>query len=66
METFACGTAAVITPVGHVKGRDGEFTVGDGQPGALTMFLRRTLLDLQHGLAADPHGWLHRVGPGAA
>ena len=29
-ETFACGTAAVITPVGDVKARTGDFTVGDG------------------------------------
>ena len=29
-ETFACGTAAVITPVGEVKARTGDFTVGDG------------------------------------
>ena len=32
-ETFACGTAAVITPVGEVKARTGDFTVGDGSPG---------------------------------
>lgn len=32
-EVFACGTAAVITPVSHVKHREGEFTIADGQPG---------------------------------
>jgi branched-chain amino acid aminotransferase len=61
-ETFACGTAAVITPVGEVKARTGDFVVGDGTPGALTMKLRESLLDIQHGRAADAHGWLHRVG----
>src|SRR5690606_17589491 len=30
VETFACGTAAVVTPVGKVKSRDGEFTIGSG------------------------------------
>lgn len=60
-ETFACGTAAVITPVGEVKARTGDFTVADGTPGALTMRLRETLLDIQHGRVADTHGWLHRV-----
>jgi branched-chain amino acid aminotransferase len=60
-ETFACGTAAVITPIGEVKARTGDFTVGDGTPGALTMKLRGTLLDIQHGRVADPHGWLHQV-----
>ncbi|WP_347057537.1 branched-chain amino acid aminotransferase [Blastococcus sp. HT6-30] len=60
-ETFACGTAAVITPVGEVKARTGDFTIGDGAPGPLTMRLRETLLDIQHGRVADTHGWLHRV-----
>lgn len=31
-EVFACGTAAVITPVGRVKHSGGEFTIGDGNP----------------------------------
>ncbi len=61
-ETFACGTAAVITPVGDVKARTGDFTVGGGVPGPLTMRLRESLLDIQHGRVADPRGWLHRVG----
>jgi branched-chain amino acid aminotransferase len=60
-ETFACGTAAVITPVGEVKARTGDFTVGDGNPGPLTMALRESLLDIQHGRVADTHGWLHKV-----
>ncbi len=60
-ETFACGTAAVITPVGHVKARTGDFTVGGGVPGPLTMRLRAHLLDIQHGRVPDTHGWLHRV-----
>jgi branched-chain amino acid aminotransferase len=60
-ETFACGTAAVITPVGEVKARTGDFVVGDGTPGPLTMNLREALLDIQHGRVADTHSWLHRV-----
>jgi branched-chain amino acid aminotransferase len=60
-EAFACGTAAVITPVGTVKGADGEFTVADGQPGDVTMRLRQALLDIQHGHATDTHGWMQRV-----
>jgi branched-chain amino acid aminotransferase len=60
-ETFACGTAAVITPVGEVKARTGDFTVGDGTPGPITMGLREALLDIQHGRVPDTHGWLHRI-----
>ena len=32
-EVFACGTAAVLTPVGTVRSQDGEFTIADGGPG---------------------------------
>ena len=60
-ETFACGTAAVITPVGEVKARTGDFTVGDGTPGPIAMGLREALLDIQHGRVPDTHGWLHRI-----
>lgn len=61
-EAFACGTAAVITPIGVVKSTKGTWTVGDGQPGKISMELRQQLLDIQHGRIADPHGWVHTVG----
>ncbi|MFI0814162.1 branched-chain amino acid aminotransferase [Streptomyces sp. NPDC021098] len=61
-EVFACGTAAVITPVGSVKSARASWTVGDGQPGEVTMKLRKALLDIQTGTAPDPHGWLHHIG----
>jgi branched-chain amino acid aminotransferase len=60
-EVFACGTAAVITPVGYVKSAHASWTVGDGSPGPITMRLRDTLLALQTGRAPDPHGWMHRL-----
>jgi branched-chain amino acid aminotransferase len=60
-EVFACGTAAVITPVGHVKSAETEWTVGDGGPGPVSMRLRKALLDLQTGQAPDLHGWMHRL-----
>jgi branched-chain amino acid aminotransferase len=56
-EVFACGTAAVITPVGAVKSVDHEWTVGDGTPGPVTQRLRSALLDIQTGASADVHGW---------
>ncbi|WP_037913652.1 branched-chain amino acid aminotransferase [Actinacidiphila yeochonensis] len=58
-EVFACGTAAVITPVGSVKSTRADWTVADGEPGEATMRLRKALLDIQTGRAADPHGWMH-------
>ncbi|HEX4700743.1 MAG TPA: branched-chain amino acid aminotransferase [Pseudonocardiaceae bacterium] len=61
-EVFACGTAAVITPVGSVKSTDGEFMMGAGQPGEVTMRLRAALTELQHGTAPDPNGWMVPLG----
>ncbi|WP_338673132.1 branched-chain amino acid aminotransferase [Streptomyces sp. SCSIO 30461] len=60
-EVFACGTAAVITPVGMVKTAGGEWTQGDGQPGAVTLELRKALLAIQTGAAEDRHGWVHTL-----
>jgi branched-chain amino acid aminotransferase len=60
-EVFACGTAAVITPVGSVKSEGGSWPVGDTKPGAITMRLRQALVDLQRGAAPDVHGWMHAV-----
>lgn len=60
-EVFGCGTAAVITPIGEVHSAAGSWTVGDGQPGPITLQLRKALLDLQTGHATDPHGWMHKL-----
>ncbi|HUQ57043.1 branched-chain amino acid aminotransferase [Lentzea sp.] len=61
-EVFACGTAAVITPVGHVKHAGGEFDVADGGTGPVTKQLRERLTGLQHGHAADSRGWMTQLG----
>ncbi|MEO6388075.1 MAG: branched-chain amino acid aminotransferase [Croceibacterium sp.] len=61
LETFACGTAAVVTPVGTVASADGEFTVGSGGPGQTTSKLRERLVAIQRGTAPDTHGWVHRI-----
>ena len=60
-EVFACGTAAVLTPIGTAKSPSGEIEVGGGKAGELTMKIRQTLLDIQHGTAADPYGWITRM-----
>ena len=61
VEAFACGTAAVVAPIGRVKGRKHEFTIADGNPGAVTQRLRAALVDIQQGRAPDPHHWLDRL-----
>ena len=62
VETFACGTAAVVTPVGKVAGRNGEFTIGGGGPGQLTGKLKARLVAIQRGEAPDTHGWIRKIG----
>ena len=61
VETMACGTAAVVTPVGKVEGPDGAFTIGSGGPGQLTSKLRERLVGIQRGEIADRHGWITRI-----
>ena len=60
-EVFACGTAAVITPVGRVRGVGEDYTIADGRPGEVTMALRDTLTGIQRGTFADTHGWMTRL-----
>lgn len=62
-ETFACGTAAVVTPVGEVAGADGGWTVGAGGSGPVTLAIREALLGIQHGHRADSRGWMHELLP---
>ena len=62
VEVFACGTAAVVTPVGRVAGRAHDFTIGSGGPGQLTGKLKQRLVDIQRGTAPDPHGWVMQLG----
>jgi len=61
-EVFACGTAAVITPVGTVKRAGAEWKQSGGEPGEVTIKLREALLDIQRGTREDTHGWMHKLG----
>ncbi|MEO5939031.1 MAG: branched-chain amino acid aminotransferase [Sphingomonas sp.] len=65
-ESFACGTAAVVTPIGTVKAASGDFTIGSGGPGQLSTSLRAALVAVQTGAAPDPHNWLDRLDYGLA
>jgi branched-chain amino acid aminotransferase len=60
-EVFACGTAAVVTPIAQLKGEG--FTIGDADApaGEITMSLRQELTDIQYGRLPDRHGWLLRL-----
>ena len=60
-EAFACGTAAVISPIGKVCSGSGDFVINGGAAGPVAMGLRKTLVDIQYGRAADPHNWIRKV-----
>ena len=58
IEAFACGTAAVVAPIGSLRRRSGVVTFGDGQTGGkMALTLRRKLTDIQSGCGPDPYGW---------
>lgn len=59
VEIFACGTAAVVSPVGTLHSAAG--TVPAPESTELTMKIRQALVDVQFGRAEDTHGWLRRV-----
>jgi branched-chain amino acid aminotransferase len=58
-EIFACGTAAVVTPVGSLKWAGGEAPAPASTD--LTLQIRQALVDIQYGRADDTFGWMHRV-----
>jgi branched-chain amino acid aminotransferase len=59
VEIFACGTAAVVTPVGELRWDGG--TAPAPASTDLTMRIRQALVDVQYGRAEDAFGWMHRV-----
>jgi branched-chain amino acid aminotransferase len=60
-EVFACGTAAVVSPIGTIKSALGTWVIGDGNPGESTMKIRANLVGIQEGHVEDKHGWVKRV-----
>jgi branched-chain amino acid aminotransferase len=60
-EAFACGTAAVISPIGKVRSVSGDFLISDGTAGPVAMGLRKKLVDIQYGRTNDPHNWIRKV-----
>ena len=61
VEAFACGTAAVITPIGELKGKDFSIGNANAPAGAITMSIRQELTDIQYGRVPDRHGWLVKL-----
>ncbi|MFM6963101.1 MAG: branched-chain amino acid aminotransferase [Micrococcales bacterium] len=60
VEAFACGTAAVITPIGEFKSKNETIAI-NAEPGELTVSLRSELTGIQYGTVEDRHGWMHKL-----
>lgn len=57
-EVFACGTAAVITPLAELRSREFTIPAAPETGGPVTIGLREHLTDIQYGRAEDPFGWV--------
>ncbi|MFA4916076.1 MAG: branched-chain amino acid aminotransferase [Syntrophales bacterium] len=60
-EVFASGTAAVVSPIGHICYKGKVHTIGGGKTGSLTERLYNEILEIQYGEKEDPFGWRVKI-----
>ncbi|MDN5562353.1 branched chain amino acid aminotransferase [Luteococcus japonicus] len=60
VEAFACGTAAVVTPIASLTVRDQVHRLPEVAE-SQSLDIRQRLVDIQYGRAEDPYGWTHKV-----
>ncbi|WP_448810401.1 branched-chain amino acid aminotransferase [Agromyces bauzanensis] len=58
---FACGTAAVVVPIGRLLAEDFEIVHHGGESSELALSLREELTGIQYGRVEDRHGWMTRL-----
>jgi len=56
-EAFGCGTAAVVAPIATINIRGVDYTFPAVEPASIQMRLKKRLLDIRTGVAADKHNW---------
>ena len=59
-EVFACGTAAVVVPLGHLKGEGFDARIEGSE---VTQQIHDRLTSIQSGHAEDPYGWMYQLVP---
>mgnify|MGYP002274438792 CR=1 FL=1 len=57
-EVFGTGTAAVISPVGHLKWGDKVMTINNNKIGPVSQMIYDTLTGIQWGKIPDEFGWI--------
>jgi len=61
-EAGACGTAAVITPIGAIQHKENKHVFhSETEVGPVTRKLYETLLGIQAGDIEAPEGWIFNV-----
>ena len=59
-EVFACGTAAVVVPLGHLKGEGFDARIEGSE---VTRQIHDRLTSIQSGHAEDSYGWMYQLVP---
>ena len=60
-EAFGTGTAAVISPIGHLKWGDNVMNINNGEIGPISQRLYDTMTGIQWGKIKDEFGWTVEV-----
>ncbi|MBN1662163.1 MAG: branched-chain amino acid aminotransferase [Deltaproteobacteria bacterium] len=60
-ESFASGTAAIVSPVGQINFKGEVYVINGGKIGGLTQKLYNEILQIQYGQKEDPFGWRVKI-----
>lgn len=60
-EAFGTGTAAVVSPIGHLRYKGEDIVVSNNEIGSLTQKLFNELTGIQWGRIEDKYGWTVRL-----
>ena len=60
-EVFGTGTAAVISPVGHLKWGDKVMEINGGKIGEISQKIYDTMTGMQYGKLPDEMGWIEKL-----